>query len=466
MDSVSPRRHRRHLRLAVVVAASGTAMIFGKLWQLPMHGSRFLGRAFASSHAAPWPDKRFWVRKLADGRSCVTGERCADAAIAFDAYTQPLPGTKEVRLGNERFFAFVGPRLGAEHLVVWRRVDEVKSLADDYQAAASAQTQGGQFQEMELSNEDPLRASEALRLTKSSDRAQLTAAVWRWEKLDELDPMRYWSIGDDSWMYWESFWAPSEDAALATSGPAFSDADGAMLKPTLGADVPSLLPSAGVSNQDAMLGGSEEERVMRAKLKDQAYSIVYEYNVWGSDVSRSGTGSDLWSPEARLAVTALEAVVDAFGIRRMLDCACGDATWMVPFFVTRHPEIDYTGVDVVSDVVERNRKQHPSVRFLQQDLSEIPLPTGAELIFSKETVNHMHLNDAQMAIRRFAATGARYLLTNVHVGSDNFAGAEKTCHTTYIKYDYSLPPFSLRKIADVIEYQGLDTTFTLFELNP
>ncbi|CAJ1404801.1 unnamed protein product, partial [Effrenium voratum] len=96
-------------------------------------------------------------------------------------------------------------------------------------------------------------------------------------------------------------------------------------------------------------------------------------------------GSDLWSPEARLAVTALEAVVDAFGITSMLDCACGDATWMVPFFVARQKELQYLGVDVVSEVIERNKQRHPGVQFLAQDLSEIPLPTGAELIFSKET---------------------------------------------------------------------------------
>ncbi|CAJ1426045.1 unnamed protein product, partial [Effrenium voratum] len=68
--------------------------------------------------------------------------------------------------------------------------------------------------------------------------------------------------------------------------------------------------------------------------------------------------------------------------------------------------------DVVSEVIERNKQRHPGVQFLAQDLSEIPLPTGAELIFSKETLNHMHLIDAQRALQRFAATGARFLLTN------------------------------------------------------
>ncbi|CAJ1334749.1 unnamed protein product [Effrenium voratum] len=297
------------------------------------------------------------------------------------------------------------------------------------------------------------------------DNEQLTAAVWRWEKLDERDPNRYWEVGGDSWMYWESFWVPAEDAALATDSPAFGDSKGAMLQPSLSSEAaPAISDGMSVLHQD--LGPEDEqERLTRAAMKDRAYSIVYEYNVWGSDVSRSGTGSDLWSPEARLAVTALEAVVDAFGITSMLDCACGDATWMVPFFVARQKELQYLGVDVVSEVIERNKQRHPGVQFLAQDLSEIPLPTGAELIFSKETLNHMHLMDAQRALQRFAATGARFLLTNVHEGAENFLGAEKTCHTTYIKYDYELPPFSLRKVVRVVEYQGLQTCFALFELN-
>jgi len=437
----------RGLRL---VAATATASALG------------LGRQRSVARAVAWPDRRFWVCKRPDGTATVSMERSADAFLAFDAYSQHMPGTREVRLGGTRFFAFVAPRLGAEHLVVWRRVADVEQAADAYQAAAAMQTGGLPMTNGE--SLDPL-SDACIRLTKCSDKAQLTAAVWRWEKLDEKDPNRYWAAGGDTWMYWESFWVPAEDAALATTGVAFGDADGAMLQPTLG-DAPVKMASDAVSVLHQDLGfEDEQERMTRAALKDKAYSIVYEYNVWGSDVSRSGTGSDLWSPEARLAVTALEVVIDKFQIRSMLDCACGDATWMVPFFVAKHPELQYTGVDVVSDVIARNKQRHPDLNFLSQDLSEIPLPKGAELIFSKETVNHMHLVDAQKAIQQFAATGARYLLTNVHEDVDNFVGAEKTCHTTYIKYDYELPPFSLRKIARVVEYQGLQTSFTLFELN-
>jgi len=139
---------------------------------------------------------------------------------------------------------------------------------------------------------------------------------------------------------------------------------------------------------------------------------------------------------------------------------------MVPYFVARHPDIDYTGVDIVPEVIQQNQQRHPGVKFMALDLAESPLPRGADLVFSKETLNHMSLPDAQNALRRFAATGARYLLTNVHEGADNEEGNAKTCYTTYVHYDYELPPFNMRRIARIVEYQGLRTAFSLFELPP
>lgn len=116
------------------------------------------------------------------------------------------------------------------------------------------------------------------------------------------------------------------------------------------------------------------------------------------------------------------------------------------------------------EVIEQNKQRYPGVDFLALDLAEAPLPSGAELIFSKETLNHMPLEDAVSAVGRFRATGARYLLTNVHHGSDNEEGSGKTCYTTYVKYDYELPPFGLRRLASIVEYQGPGTSYALFAL--
>lgn len=430
-------------------------------------GSGLLGRrgtrclASFASHAVPWPDLRLWVRRLPDGTAHISQERTPDAALAFDAYSRQLPGTREVNLGEARFFAFQAPRVGAEHLVVWRREQDVREAAGHWAAPG---VRPGDFE-----------SDVGVRVTPRSEREQLTAAVWCWDKLDVKDPNRYWDDGRGaSWMYWESFWAPAEDAEDAAPCPAFGDAAGAMLAPALapgGPQAEDFDSDIGRNLRAASwVGPSDGDAVASTAVgrvpKDRAYAVVYEYNVWGSEVSRSGTGSDLWSPEARLAITAIEAVMDRFGVRSMLDCACGDATWMVPYLVARHPELEYCGIDIVPEVIEQNRQRHPGVQFHAIDLAESPLPSGADMIFSKETLNHMGLEDAQQALRRFAATGARYLLTSVHEGADNSKGLNKNCFTTYIHYDYELPPFNMKKVASVIEYQGPQTSYTVFELNP
>lgn len=426
------------------------------------HGGRCFSAAGGQA-CTPWPDSRLWVQRLPDGTAALSRQRSSHDSLALDVYSHRCPGTREVRVGGLRFWAFAGPRLGAEHLVVWRRVQDVRDAAESWLPGK------GSHGACELED------GALLRLTRPADREQLTAAVWCWDQRDVRDPDRYWDDGGEGgpWMYWESFWAPAEAAAQATTTPAFGDAAGRMLAPTLGAAKDSARAAADgeVPTWQRQDPGSEPGQVVPSTAigkaqKDRAYAIVYQFNVWGSDVSRSGTGSDFWSPEARLAVTAMEAVIDRFGIRSMLDCACGDATWMPPFFALRHSEVAYCGVDIVPEVIEENRRKYPELEFHALDLAESPLPSGADLVFSKETVNHMDLSDAQRALQRFRDTGARYLLTNVHEGSANEEGSAKGCYTTYIRYDYELPPFNLKKVARVIEYQGPRTSYSVFELNP
>jgi len=447
---------RRVRRLAC--AAAAVAAVTGAL---PRPGARCFSRIAAPNGRVQWPDLRLWVQRLPDGTSVIARHRSPQATTAFDAYSQPVPGTRAICIGGQCFYAFCGPRLGAEHLTVWRRLDDIQSTAAAWQNERNAGVLPFEFDNADL----------PVRVIPCAERPQLTSAVWCWDELQRRDPNRYLEdgVGGGSWMYWESFWAPAEEAAFAFSGPAFLDPAGKLLAPTLGYEAPAssgAFPAFEVATRRVTEGEAVASTAIGRVPKDRAYAVVYSCNVWGSDVSRSGTGSDLWSPEARLATTALEAVVDRFGVRSILDCACGDATWMVPFFVARHPEVSYCGIDIVPEVIEQNRQRHPGVEFMALDLAETPLPTGAELVFSKETVNHMDLPDALKALQRFQDTGARYLLTNVHEGAANEDGYEKTCYTTYIKYDYELPPFNMRKVASIIEYQGLNTSYTLFELNP
>lgn len=52
----------------------------------------------------------------------------------------------------------------------------------------------------------------------------------------------------------------------------------------------------------------------------------------------------------------------------------------------------------------------------------------------------------------------RYLVTNVHRGAPNNRGAHKGHHAHYAPYDYSLPPFNLRKICQLISINQEELT--------
>jgi len=204
--------------------------------------------------------------------------------------------------------------------------------------------------------------------------------------------------------------------------------------------------------------------------KAEAFEQIYKKAVWPGIISKSGPGSDPFHPMVRIAISALDAVVDALGITSMLDAACGDAGWITAHFLARRPGLVYVGTDIVAHVVEECRRAHPSLRFLLADLGDpadkTELP-AVDLVFSKETLNHMFVQDAVRALQRLQGTGAKYLVTNITRGAPNNRGALKLTHANYFPYDYSLPPFNLVKLARLADVNIDDwSEFALFRLQP
>mmetsp|Transcript_76727 Transcript_76727/g.238254 ORF Transcript_76727/g.238254 Transcript_76727/m.238254 type:complete len:311 (+) Transcript_76727:264-1196(+) len=285
-----------------------------------------------------------------------------------------------------------------------------------------------------------------------------------------------------TWVYWECFWAP-------VGGDVWARRRG-RLHAALAPQIPRDLLAAAAGEREELvdpfgllarvprdrrrapdLAQAPAAKDARAAFsKAEAFALIYRDAVWPGLHSPSGPGSDPFHPMVRVALTALDMAVDALGVSSILDAACGDAGWITAHFLARRPGLQYTGVDIVEHVVEENRRRHPSLRFLVADLGQPterqPLPP-AELVFSKETLNHMYVQDAVHALWRLQTTGAKYLLTNVTRGSPNMVGAQKAGHQNYVQYDYSLPPFNLRKLRRLIDCNQDDwTEFALFALQP
>jgi hypothetical protein len=167
-----------------------------------------------------------------------------------------------------------------------------------------------------------------------------------------------------------------------------------------------------------------KEVVAPQQLKEK-FSEIYEKNIFGGGVSRSGEGSDLIQTE--VVRRELPRIVKEFSIKTFLDAPCGDWFWMRE---TNLAVEKYIGVDIVENMIEKNKRTYgsSSCTFLCMNLAMDPLPK-ADMIFSRDCLVHLNFRDALSIIRNFKKSGATYLLTttfkdrkknNELIGVDNF----------------------------------------------
>jgi len=146
------------------------------------------------------------------------------------------------------------------------------------------------------------------------------------------------------------------------------------------------------------------ERTTDPRARAAVFDEIYRNNRWGDDESTSGPGST----DTRTAAFRFELPVlfDAFAIRTLLDAPCGDFNWM------RHVPVGrYIGVDIVSELVERNARLYGRADrdFLRLDFVVDPLPR-ADAILCRDAFVHLSFAEIDAALRNFARSGATYLL--------------------------------------------------------
>lgn len=81
----------------------------------------------------------------------------------------------------------------------------------------------------------------------------------------------------------------------------------------------------------------------------------------------------------------------------------------MPEFLEKHPLVAYAGYDIVGGLISQNRKSHPAAKFYVLDITE-QVPPRADLIFSKDLVNHLLDRDVWKALANMIRSGATYLM--------------------------------------------------------
>jgi SAM-dependent methyltransferase len=122
---------------------------------------------------------------------------------------------------------------------------------------------------------------------------------------------------------------------------------------------------------------------------------IYSGHAWGG-TSRSGPGSD---PSAtRKFRLFLEQFLRSRNVKNVVDLGCGD--WASTRLIN-WSGVDYLGVDIVPDVVERNRSEfgRPGVRFAVSNFVDEALPP-ADLVICKEVLQHLPKADVEKVLAK------------------------------------------------------------------
>lgn len=148
----------------------------------------------------------------------------------------------------------------------------------------------------------------------------------------------------------------------------------------------------------------------------------------------------------------LPDMLERYGVKTMLDAACGDANWMR---LVDLGDVDYLGWDSEAEsvaicarrVIEGNWTGTSDPTFERVNLLTVPQVPKVDLILCRQFLQHLTNEHITAVLDKFKASGSRYLLTTHYPAADNDFQYDPACWSWfgYMERPLNLewPPFSL-----------------------
>ncbi len=191
--------------------------------------------------------------------------------------------------------------------------------------------------------------------------------------------------------------------------------------------------------------GYKRRRIYRNMLSKEniadRFSEIYEQNLWSSDESGSGDGSEVLSTE-RMRAWLIDNL-PKLGVEKFIDASCGDFNWMK--YTLEDLKLNYLGLDIVKSVVDKNIKLHSnsSIRFEVSDICKDKIPP-CDLIMVRDCLFHLSYQDIDNFLKNLSHTDYRYLLTTSHITNQTFKNSDITTGDFRI-INLFVPPFSFNE---------------------
>lgn len=185
------------------------------------------------------------------------------------------------------------------------------------------------------------------------------------------------------------------------------------------------------------------------------FAINYATGEWDQESDVKGTSGSGSSPvNAKMYIEYLRDFLKTKQITSVVDLGCGD--WQIARLID-WSGIQYTGIDVVKSVIEKNKKEFSAknITFIRADGIDYTLPR-ADLLICKDVLQHLPFNDIAQVLPQLSKFKYCILVNDVDP-------VTLTCENTdlprghYRVLDMTLPPFSL-KGRKVLTYASANET--------
>jgi hypothetical protein len=184
-----------------------------------------------------------------------------------------------------------------------------------------------------------------------------------------------------------------------------------------------------------------EKNLFKIRSIEERFNKIYYTNYWLDSESRSGTGSSLKS--TKNVRFHLPKIIERFKIKRLFDAPCGDFNWMSK--VLKDIDIDYTGADIVEDLIVSNKKNKKNnIKFIKLDIRIDKLP-ASDLMICRDCLFHFSYEDIFKFLDNFLISDIKYILLTSHQNMTNNFENRNIVTGDFRKIDLFSKPFNFEK---------------------
>ena len=175
--------------------------------------------------------------------------------------------------------------------------------------------------------------------------------------------------------------------------------------------------------------------------EEQIFTKIYKSNYWGSDVSKSGPGSDL--ENTKRIRKKIPFILKKYKIKSIFDAPCGDFFWFNR--IISNLNIDYIGADVVKTLINNNKKKsiNKKIKFIKLNLISSVYPKS-DLWICRALFFHLDYKSIFKILHNLKNSNIKYILLTNSYTQKHFKNKDIR-QGNYRQLDLFKAPFNFKK---------------------